>query len=488
MNKLVFFLVFSALSMATQAAVIVVDRADDLTTGGDGGCDLREAVNSANLNFALEDCTAGEDNTLDIILIDVNQPIQLQSEIDVIGSVLIGRMGTGPKVEIIAGPNSRHFHVNQSDANDDDFAIVSLHLKDGLRSDYGGSILIEDSGKVEIVDSVFENNEAPDGGAIYADGALMTEFNIKRNHFINNRAIDTANIGLGGALAGSNVVVGDLLIEQNLFRNNLADRGGAIYISEGGGDNIMIRKNRFYGNFANDFGGAMSLNSLGGGQLYLTEGNVFMGNITAGGGGALNGFGNQGSTQIEVLNSTFGMNSADQGGAISTFGANIQVYASTLAHNSALSAGSQAYQQNAGNTVAFAKSILAYGQLSANCSGNIQAHLDNIEDDGSCGFAANDGNIVADPKLSGLTEYNNVNPDIPTLLPGFELTADSPAIDYEDTSLCWLPPSGDDLNEDQNGQSRDVDGDNDGTASCDLGALEAPANTDLIFADSLGVY
>lgn len=488
MNKLVFFLVFSALSMATHAAVIVVDRADDLYTGGDGGCDLREAVNSANLNLALEDCTAGEDDTLDIIFIDVNGPIQLQSAIGVIGSVLIAPLNYGQSVEILAGPNSRHFTVNQSQLSDGDFSVVSLHLKNGNPGDKGGSILVVDSQKVEIVDSLFENNEGHDGGAIYADGALMTEFNIKRNHFINNRAIDTANVGSGGALAGSNVVVGDLLIEQNLFRNNSADFGGAINISEGGGDNIMIRKNRFYGNFANDFGGAMSLNSLGGGQLYLTEGNVFMGNTTAGGGGALNGFGNQGSTQIEVLNSTFGMNSADQGGAISTFGANIQVYASTLAHNSALSAGSQAYQQNAGNTVAFAKSILAYGQLSANCSGNIQAHLDNIEDDGSCGFDPNDGNIVADPQLSGLTEYSNANPDIPTLLPGFKLSADSPAIDYEDTAFCWLPPSGDDLNEDQNGQSRDVDGDNDGTASCDLGALEAPANTDLIFADSLGVF
>jgi len=94
---------------------------------------------------------------------------------------------------------------------------------------------------------------------------------------------------------------------------------------------------------------------------------------------------------------------------------------------------------------------------------------------------------VADPLLSGLRDFSNVNPDIPTLLPGFELTTDSPAIDYEDNFLCWVPP-GDDLNEDQNGQSRDIDGDNDGTASCDLGALEAPANTDLIFADSLGVY
>lgn len=484
MNKLVFFLVFSALSMATQAAVIVVDRADDLTTGGDGGCDLREAVNSANLNLALEDCTAGEDNTLDIILIDVNQPIQLQSEIDVIGSVLIGRMGTGPKVEIIAGPNSRHFHVNQSDWNDDDFAIVSLHLKDGLRSDYGGSILIEDSGKVEIVDSVFENNEAPDGGAIFANSSVVADFKIQRNHFINNRAVDNVNNNAaGGALYGKNIALGSLLIEQNLFQHNEADFGGAIYLNDAN-DIININRNRFYGNIANNRAGAIYFAALASGQTYATERNVFLNNVSDGLGGAIYGFGAGGLT-VEIVNSTFGMNYASEGGAIATIGGNIQVYASTLAYNAATT-GAQAYQIN-GGTVAFAKSILAYGQLSANCSGNIQAHLDNIDDDGSCGFDTNDGNIVDDPMLSGLIEYNNANPDIPTLLPGFELTADSPAIDYEDNYLCWIPP-GADLNEDQNGQSREVDGDNDGTASCDLGALEAPANTDLIFADSLGVF
>jgi len=482
MNKLILSVLAVMMSMTIHAATIIVDRADDLVIGGDGGCDLREAVNSANLNFALEDCTAGDDNTVDVILIDVDVPIQLSSEIDVIGSVLIARFGSGPKIEILAAQNSRHFHVNQSDANDDDFALVNLHLKDGSRSDHGGSIWIEDSGKVELVDSVFENNEAPDGGAIFADGSVVADFKIQRNHFINNRAVDNVNNNAaGGALYGKNIALGSLLIEQNLFQHNEADFGGAIYLNDAN-DIIEINRNRFYGNLANDRAGAIYFAALASGQTYATERNVFLNNVSDGLGGAIYGFGAGGLTVV-ILNSTFAMNYANEGGAIATIGGNIQVKGSTLAHNAAVTAGAQAYQLN-GGTVAFAKSILAYGQLTNNCSGNILAHLDNIDDDGSCGFDANDGNIVADPKLSGLVEYANANPDIPTLLPGFELTADSPAIDYEDNFLCWIPP-GDDLNE---GQSRDVDGDNDGTASCDLGALEAPANTDLIFADSLGVY
>ena len=485
MNKSIFAILALTMSLITQAAIITVDRADDLFTGGDGGCDLREAVNSANLNFALEDCTAGDDNTIDIILIDVDQPIQLQSEIDVIGSVLISRLGVGPRIEIIAGPNSRHFHVNQTESNDDDFAITSLHLKNGLRSDEGGSIWIEESGQVEIVDSVFDNNQALDGGVIYASGSVVADFRIQRNQFINNRAVDqNNNNAAGGVLYGHNITAGSLLITENLFHNNEADFGGAIYISEGS-DTIRIAQNRFYHNLANERGGALYLTDLSTGQVFLTERNVFLGNVAGNSGGAIHGFG-LGALTVEVINSTLGMNQANDGGAISTIGGNIQVYASTLAHNAAINSGAQAYQFNGGG-VSFAKSILAYGQLSGNCAGSILAHLDNIEDDGSCGWDPNDGNQVVDPQLSGLMQYDNPNPELPLLLPGFELTVDSPAIDHEDTALCWVPP-GADLDEDQNGQTREVDGDDDGTASCDLGALEAPANTDLIFADSLGVY
>jgi len=384
MNKLITIILCATISLASQAATIIVDRADDLPIAGDGGCDLREAVNSANFNFAFEDCTAGDDDTLDIILINVSQPIQLRMEIDVIGSVLIARMGTGPQVEIIAAPNSRHFHVNQNDGDDDDFALVNLHLKDGNPGDNGGSILVEDSGKVEIVDSIFENNEGIDGGVLYANGSTVPDFKIQRNHFINNRSVDSVNNNAaGGVLYGKNIALGSLLIEQNLFQNNVADFGGAIYLIESN-DIIEINRNRFYGNYANSRGGAIYFAALASGQTYATERNVFLNNVSDGLGGAIYGFGAGGLT-VEILNSTFAMNTADNGGAIATIGGNIQVKGSTLAHNAAVNTGAQAYQLN-GGTVAFAKSILASGQLSSNCSGNILAHLDNIDDDGSCGF------------------------------------------------------------------------------------------------------
>ena len=113
-------------SLSVHAAIITVNRADDLMAGGDGGCDLREAVNSANFNLALENCVAGDDDTLDIILIDVDEPIQLANEIGVIGSVLIGRSGVGPRIEIRAATGQRHFVVNLTDPGDEHVALAQL--------------------------------------------------------------------------------------------------------------------------------------------------------------------------------------------------------------------------------------------------------------------------------------------------------------------------------------------------------------------------
>ncbi len=231
-------------------------------------------------------------------------------------------------------------------------------------------------------------------------------------------------------------------------------------------------------------GGALMLRSLATGQSYQLDSNVFLYNQAADFGGALYGF-SAGVLRIDIINSTLGMNIAANGGALASGGGNIQVISSTLAYNAAAVSGAQAFQFNAG-IVNFTKSILAYAQAGSNCGGSIGGLVDNIDDDGSCNYDPKDGHLEVNPQLSGLRDYINPNPDVPLFLPGFELTADSPAIDHEDNGLCWIPP-GVDLNVDQNGQSRDVDGDDDGQVACDLGALEAPFAHDLIYQDSLGV-
>ena len=155
MKHNIFKAVLLLIALSANGAIITVDRADDLMAGGDGGCDLRDAINSANLNFGLEGCTAGTDNAIDIILLNVNQPIQLQSDIELFGSAWITRHANVDSVEIIAGTNHRHFVVNMPDSNDDDFAMSGIRLTGGNQSNPGGSILMEEAGTVEIFDNVF---------------------------------------------------------------------------------------------------------------------------------------------------------------------------------------------------------------------------------------------------------------------------------------------------------------------------------------------
>ncbi len=126
-----------------NSALIYVDRADDLQVNGDGGCDLRDAINSANFNLAFDDCNAGDSNQLDLVLIDVNQPIQLSASISVLGSTLIGRNGLGPKPLIIAAAGHRHFQVYNDDIGDE-FLMANLNLRGGSEpTENGGSLLID---------------------------------------------------------------------------------------------------------------------------------------------------------------------------------------------------------------------------------------------------------------------------------------------------------------------------------------------------------
>ena len=91
----------------------------------------------------------------------------------------------------------------------------------------------------------------------------------------------------------------------------------------------------------------------------------------------------------------------------------------------------------------------------------------NLDTDGSCNVEAINHTTVADPLLGPLINNGGFTP---THIP----LNGSPVIDTGDDVLCLLV--------DQRGENRPQDGDDDGTATCDIGAVEGVL-IDVIFAN-----
>ncbi len=458
------------LSSAAWSATIVVDRAND---SGNGFCTLRQAVLSANFNLALAGCTAGDDNIVDDVVIDVAGPIILtQGEIPVFGAISIYTIND-QLVRIQAAPDSRIFSVNSTDANDNDFSINNLSLTDGnVGTENGGAILLEDAGEVTIKNSWFINNSAENGGAIYGNSSLLDELTLTSNQFIENGANTS-----GGALYGQNIVYGGPLdINRNNFKDNFAQFGGAIYLREGG-DSITFFVNKFTGNIASDSGAGVYLAGLSGGQTYEMDSNLFYKNQAVDLGGAIRLF--TSSTRLNLINSTFSHNYAAYGGAISNGSGNLQVSASTFVHNFAQTAGANLHSTAQGIN-AVEHSIVAHPVNKTNCNtGNVTFSSigANVSDDASCGFNE-PSDTLGDPQLTGLVEVQERFAYYPTVY--------SPAVDNSHVIVC-RDSSSSPILVDQFSTPRDMDGDGDGTGECDAGAIEAFANTDLLFYDGFGV-
>jgi CSLREA domain-containing protein len=202
--------------------------------------------------------------------------------------------------------------------------------------------------------------------------------------------------------------------------------------------------------------------------LYLTvRGTTFTGNSAVSGGGLFSGFG------LDMENVTLAGNTGRYGGGamLEDAEAGLRVSHVTIAGNEATSTGGGIYLDSiacpagipecpTGPFLRLDRSIVAGNTAPQNPDCAYMAHLglNNVfgPDDG-CSPVIGDRS-TPDPKLSPLGAYGGLTPTRPPL-PG------SPAVDLAPGYLC----SG----TDQRGAIRPVDGDGDGVAGCDAGAVEA---------------
>lgn len=132
--------------------------------------------------------------------------------------------------------------------------IKNITLKNGFCDGEGGAIR-NDDGELTVCDSIFIDNCASGGGAIFNAGRLE----VKRSTFTKN-AISALDYDLGGGAIHNR---GDMTILESTFIQNLAESdsivysygvGGAIYNENG---KLSIRSSTLRKNMANIHGGAI---------------------------------------------------------------------------------------------------------------------------------------------------------------------------------------------------------------------------------------
>ena len=311
---LAFLLLFAGKVQIVHAANITVTTTDD-ELNADGDCSLREAIEAANTNTAVDACPAGDPApTVDIISFGVTGTITHQSGQVVITDDLTIHgpgasnlsLGTGGYGRVLAVPVG-----------------VTLNLSDlTLANSYGEVVggVIYNEGTVTVTGTVFSGNSGGNGGAI------------------------------------NNSPTGTLIITNTTFSQNLGQIGGAIR-NEG---MAAVTDTSFSGNFTSSSGqsgsGAGIFNL---GTLTVTNA-AFSGNFANVGAGIFN------IGTLTITNANFSGNSAfSLGGGIFN-GGTLTIYKSKITGNNAASGGG--IFNDSGGTVTLTKSKVK-GNLPDNCVG-----------------------------------------------------------------------------------------------------------------------
>lgn len=256
----------------------------------------------------------------------------------------------------------------------------------------------------------------------------------------NGHAYDLDIHGGGGILIDQ----GEITIDHARIQNNQAD-----YIG-GGIDNagtLYVNYTTIQNNSAARSGGGIQNVS----DLWLSNTAVLTNTTNTFGGGVTN----RGSANI--TNVTFSGNEGSSGGALYNATEILNIFNTTFSGNT-----SAIFNTGKAN---FANTIVANSTGGSNCikigsTANFGSDGFNIEDSNTCQFIHVTDRVDTPPILGKLADNGGVTL---SMMPQIG----SPAIDPENNIQCPL--------QDQRGFYRPGDGNNDGIATCDIGAMEVNA-------------
>ena len=220
---------------ATAATIPVTTGADELNTGP-GTCSLREAVQAANTNAAVDTCVQGDPGADTIVLTGgttysrgitgPNEQVNATGDLDIIAGEPVTIQVSGPGVTAISGST-----LNTGDRVIENFAdgtvIDGVEILSGNVSGQGGGG-IRNAGTLVIRNSTVTGNVAGSfgGGIANGPGETLTATNVT---VFDNQANQT-----GGGIdtdSGSNLNLNNVSIVGNSTTDTLAsnDGGGGFY-------------------------------------------------------------------------------------------------------------------------------------------------------------------------------------------------------------------------------------------------------------------
>jgi CSLREA domain-containing protein len=406
----------------SYAANITINTTTD-ELNSNGNCSLREAITAANTDAAVDACTAGSGadvitvptGTYALTIVGTGEQNAADGDLDVFTNVTIN--GAGAASTIIDGEatGERIFSI-ESNNGPITVVIAGVTMRDAVGTSDGGAIDNSSSNSTVTLNSVVvDNNSGDDGAGIENDGVMTIN-----DSTISNNQADSGDDG--GGIRSS----GTLTVNRSTITGNTAGSGG--------------------GGISNS--GELTVNNT-----TITDNDA---GADASGGGILN----RGSTSI--VNSTIADNSATGGGG--GIGSDIletrslpdspDLYVSARVGD-LVASGSGAFQQLP--EVGMVNTIVANNETGGDCDAPVTTGGHNIDSDDTCGLTGTGDQPGIDPLVGALADNGG-----PTQT--MALDAASPAVDTGDDAAC--------LATDQRAIDRPQDGDEDGTAACDIGAFE----------------
>ncbi len=428
---------------AGGAATINVDTTDD-ENNTDGDCSLREAVESANTNSAVDDCEAGLGS--DTVMIPAGTytfALDGDGDIDVTSNIAF--VGAGASTTIVdANGVDRVFDVGTD--GDVTVSFEGLTVQGGDVRGEGGGIDAE-SADVTIRNSIVTDNAATgDGGGIGLDNSDST-LRIEDSVVSNNTSGDDG----GGIEVDNDSTL--TIVDSTLSGNTAASEGGAIHIDDATATSIT--GSTLSNNTANidpqaDEESFDGFRPTGGGSA------------CDGGGGAFNQdeFPGEDRATTTIVNSTISGNTAPicEGGGIYVV-SDLTLTHVTLFDNGAATGGNL-FNRFDGSSTTVENTLIGAPRTGGDCvldGDTLTSSGGNIDSDGSCGLDDASDQTVADAQLGPLADNGGTTD---THLP----QAGSAAIDAALEANC--------VDDDQRDVARPQDGDGDGTSACDVGAVE----------------